>query len=472
MNKLDLVAIQLSIALGSTLRDLGLSKPVPFPLLTSIQLRINAEVFQADGNTFPASGTLTKFAPPTGPAYRIDTHAHSPFHLKSGQKVEFTSHPSFDSLLAKLITTAPSYEAAVEMSRRGLEHLQVEGCETNASLLLALLDTAELRMNKGVQLHTAFVQQNAQMLFDRAASRRSSASSSHQVVSNDTPLKVEGAQAPEGTDPIRVPMAGVVVSVDVKEGDQVQAGQQVAVLEAMKMEHLIRASHSGAVKKIAAIAGDIIQMNMPIAFITKGATNAGADEGNFAELAKQVNLDEIRPELQSVMDRKKLLQDEGREAAVEKRHSVGYLTARENLAQLVDEGSFIELGDFAMAAQRSRIDVEELKRKTSGDGVITGWATVNSKKSGIYPSPWRTAICIYDYLVLAGTQGHFHHVKLDRLFNSVLNNPAPLVLYAEGGGGRPGDTDLSGIKVGGESIWDKVVRVHTNTCPCSDYLCV
>ncbi len=454
MTKLDLVSLQLSIALGRTLRDLGLEAPPPVPTLTSIQTRINAEVFQPDGSTLPTAGTLTAFAPPHGPAYRLDTAAHPP--LRNAQGGSYRIHPSFDSLLAKLIVTAPTYVAAVQLSDRGLASFEIGGCQTNRHLLRALLRTEAMSaQTMGRAMHTGYVQAHAAELHAAAkALEDEEAKHSGGTADAAAPGPAKAADAPAGTEGLSVPMAGVIVSIDVKPGDSLSAGQQVAVLEAMKMEHIIRAEKPGTVEQVAAKQGEVINPGVPLLFFKSGDSDAAqgdASKDTITRIAEEADLEEIRPELQSLLDRKQQSSDAGRPAAVKRRHGAGYLTAQENLDQLVDEGSFIELGDLAMAAQRSRIDMDKLKRDTSGDAVRTGWATINAKRQDLYPSPWRAAICMYDYMVLAGTQGYFHHLKLDRLFSAVLNNPAPLVLYAEGGGGRPGDTDVhaGGIKVGG-----------------------
>ena len=123
--------------------------------------------------------------------------------------------------------------------------------------------------------------------------------------------------------------------------------------------------------------------------------------------------DALRPELAALRDRLAQTGDDARAADRDKRHGHGYRTARENLADLVDAGSFQEYGQLAVAAQRSRRDYEELQRRTAGDGIITGTARINGDLFG--EAATRTAVIINDYAVLAGTQGFFHHRKLDRL---------------------------------------------------------
>ena len=133
--------------------------------------------------------------------------------------------------------------------------------------------------------------------------------------------------------------------------------------------------------------------------------------------------------------------DASRPEAVAGRHARGYRTARENLDDLCDAGSFIEYGQLAVAAQRQRRSLDDLRRNTPADGVITGLATINAAQFGTAAS--QVAVAIYDYTVLAGTQGYFHHKKLDRILDVARREALPVVLYTEGGGGRPGDTDVT-----------------------------
>lgn len=140
--------------------------------------------------------------------------------------------------------------------------------------------------------------------------------------------------------------------------------------------------------------------------------------------------------------------DEKRAADVSKRHEKGFRSARENLADLIDENSFVEYGQFAVAAQRGRRDYQELQQRTAADGIITGTATINAADSA---SDCRAAVIINDYSVLAGTQGYFHHQKLDRLLSLARQQQLPVVMYTEGGGGRPGDTDVQ-VQIAGLNL--------------------
>ena len=143
--------------------------------------------------------------------------------------------------------------------------------------------------------------------------------------------------------------------------------------------------------------------------------------------------DDLRPELAELFERRAAARDEARPEAVEKRRAKGRRTARENVAALCDPGSFVEYGGLALAAQRSRRSLDDLIAKTPADGLVGGVGRVDGNAC---------AVMSYDYTVLAGTQGAVNHRKKDRLFDVIERLRLPVVLLAEGGGGRPGDTDV------------------------------
>ncbi|MEM9171575.1 MAG: carboxyl transferase domain-containing protein [Pseudomonadota bacterium] len=151
-------------------------------------------------------------------------------------------------------------------------------------------------------------------------------------------------------------------------------------------------------------------------------------------------------------------EDANRKEAVEKRRKKGYRTARENLAHLIDDEFFVEYGELVTAAQRGRRSAEDLITNTQSDGVITGLARINASAVGEHPA--RTALIVNDYMVLAGTQGYYHHKKIDRLLELVDRERLPVLMYTEGGGGRPGDTDVvtqvSGLDVPTFARWSRL----------------
>jgi acetyl-CoA carboxylase carboxyltransferase component len=164
--------------------------------------------------------------------------------------------------------------------------------------------------------------------------------------------------------------------------------------------------------------------------------------------------DSIRDDLAELQRRRALTEDAARPDAVERRHRAGGRTARENVADLVDPGTFVEYGRFAIAAQRARRDLDELIERTPADGLVAGTARINGELFGDERSA--CAVLSYDYTVLAGTQGVLGHRKKDRLFEIIERLRLPTVFFAEGGGGRPGDTDypvVSALDVRAFALW-------------------
>ncbi len=150
--------------------------------------------------------------------------------------------------------------------------------------------------------------------------------------------------------------------------------------------------------------------------------------------------DHIRPDLQRVVDRHAFTLDTARPDSIAKRHAQGGRTARENIADLCDDGSFIEYGALAIAAQTRRRSLDDLIANTPADGMVTGIGGINGALFG--PEQSRAVVMSYDATVLAGTQGARNHDKTDRMLGIALAQKLPVVLFAEGGGGRPGDTDM------------------------------
>jgi len=157
--------------------------------------------------------------------------------------------------------------------------------------------------------------------------------------------------------------------------------------------------------------------------------------------------DAIRPELAELFQRTALGLDENRPDATARRTKTNQRTARTNVEDLFDPDSFIEYGALAVAAQRFRRSEEELRAKTPTDGLIAGIGSVNGGLFGEENA--RCMVLAYDYTVLAGTQGHFSHKKMDRMLSLAHELEIPLVLFAEGGGGRPGDVDAAGVAIAG-----------------------
>ena len=238
------------------------------------------------------------------------------------------------------------------------------------------------------------------------------------------------------TSSLRSPLVGTVVAVKVLVGDVIAAGTEIVVIESMKMEHPVLAETSCRISALFVTVGQSVGEGEVLA-------ECVAESVSTREVASTVTGSGKRADLEQLRVRQNLLRDESRSEAVAKRHAKGQRTARENVADLIDDGTFVEYGSFGVAAQRSRRSEEDLIANTPADGLITGLAKINSKLFGTERT--NCAVVAYDYTVLAGTQGFINHRKKDRIFEVAKRNMTPVVLFAEGGGGRPGDTDAPGV---------------------------
>jgi len=225
---------------------------------------------------------------------------------------------------------------------------------------------------------------------------------------------------------LRSPVHGSVIGIEVVAGQAVAAGQTLLLIESMKMELPVEAPAAGRVLALRVAVGDVVELEQLLIELALGAVAAPAAE------ATAPDLDRPRADLRHVIERHAQTQDAARPEAIAKRHAQGLRSARENVADLVDGGSFVEYGALAVAAQRSRRSLDDLQAHTPADGLITGIGSVSGR---------RCAVMAYDYTVLAGTQGVFNHKKSDRLLELAERLRLPVVLFAEGGGGRPGDVD-------------------------------
>lgn len=428
----DLVEVQLRIAQGTKLIELNLAE-APRPNGFSIQLRILAETLSPKGEPLPAGGRIESFELPGGPGIRVDTA------MRRGQG----PHPAFDSLLAKLVVSSPEadYERVVRRARRAISEFVIEGPKTNLSLLAALLDRPEFSEN---QFTTRFIAENAKALIAEAkawSSRQPAAVVDSETSSSDSS---ERAVA-EGDLAIRSPLIGTVIEVCVNENAEVLKGQPICILESMKMEHVVAAGATGRIDRLFTAVGDVVAEAEVLASILR----SGGDAEHEAEEEARA-LDNIRPDLKEVQARHGLLLDENRPEAVARRRERGQSTARENLENLCDADSFIEYGALAVAAMRKSRSLEDLQRKTPADAIITGFGTVNAELFGDEDA--RCALLVVDATVLAGTQGYYHHRKIDRLLELAERYETPVVFFPEGGGGRPNDSDPGDLVVAGLNI--------------------
>ncbi|MFI6570216.1 acetyl-CoA carboxylase family protein [Nocardia fluminea] len=417
----DLVAVQLAIAQGTPFGELGLPSGIVStgaectgdPAAAdgiAIQARVNMETMTADGSAVPTAGTLSTFAPPTGPGVRVDTFGRS----------GLTASPRYDSLLAKVITRTRgrSFPAAARKAATALAEFTVTGIGTNIAFLREILTDSTFQSGLAT---TGFLTERSTEL---AAAARS----------EQPEVAVAAIELYPGQEAVRAQLAGTVVEV-TGEGADVGAGDQLVVLEAMKMQHVLTAPDAARTVRVLVRPGQVVAPGDPLVVITR----TGADDTGGART--ELDPGRARADVEEIHARHLVTLDESRPAAVAKRHGLGRRTARENIADLVDAGSFVEYGALTFAAQRSRRAEADLIANTPADGLVTGLATIGADRF----DHAEAVVISYDYTVLAGTQGKNNHAKTDRAFELAERKRVPVVLFAEGGGGRPGDTDWTGM---------------------------
>jgi acetyl-CoA carboxylase carboxyltransferase component len=230
---------------------------------------------------------------------------------------------------------------------------------------------------------------------------------------------------------------GTVVTTHVEAGSTTAAGAVLVVIESMKMEYPVVAPSDGRIGEVFVAPGDAVAVGQPL--VTFEASPDARSADGPAGRVQGPPPHEVRQDLVELRQRRKLLGDDARPESTSRRHASGKRTARQNIADLCDDGSFVEYGALTMAAQTGRRSVEDLRANTPADGLVGGIGRVNGH---LFGESGRCAVLSYDYTVLAGTQGQRNHQKKDRLFELVERLRLPVVLFAEGGGGRPGDTDV------------------------------
>ena len=470
----DLVQAQIRLAQGASLAELGLDDAgIAKPRGYAIQVRVNMETIGADGSIRPGGGLLSVYEAPSGPGVRTDGFGYAGYRTSS----------AFDSLLAKVIghCATPNFADAIGRTARALSEFRLEGVATNIGFLSNILAHPDFARG---DVHTRWVDEHLLVLASASAGYRqryvepASSAATGSSVSGSVGAAAEGGYAgarvkskdplalfkhdasvkaeqaamaqpepgiepeltgPDGSFGLASPIQGTIVAINVSVGESVRQGQQLAVVEAMKMEHLINADRSGIVRQVTMAAGDVVREGYPIVFIEEAEVAGGAVTASAA-----VDPDHIRADLREAQQRHAFTLDENRPEAVARRHKQGSRMPRENIAELVDAGSFKEYWPLVVARQHQRNDIDALRKNTPGDGVVAGTCSINGD---LFDDERSRAIVVhYDYTVLAGTQGHRNHYKQDRMFELAHRFRLPLILFGEGGGGRPGE-DYIGPRV-------------------------
>ncbi len=404
----DIVQAQLRIAEGASIAELGLDDPrVTRPRGYAIQARVCMETIGEDGSVHPAAGTLTVYEVPSGPGVRTDGFGYS----------GYSTSLSFDSLLAKVIGHSPSasFADAVVKTTRALSEFRIEGVGTNISFLQNILEHADFATGN---IYTRFVDRHIAELAETGTERRRFVEpiGGAPVAATDSAQAADGPEGPvgpEGSIGIASPIQGTLVEISVEIGDQVRVGQLVAVVEAMKLQHDIKADRSGMICAISMSAGDIVREGYPIVFIHEMDVEGGAVEAD-AEL----DPDHIRGDLEEMLDRKVRAFDASHPDVVADWHAKGRRTARENIEALVDDDSFKEFGPLVAG-------------QTAG-GVVMGVGSVNGDRFGDEHS--RVIVTAYDAMTPAGTRNTLGEYKQDRIYELAHRYRVPVVLFSEGMG--------------------------------------
>jgi len=404
----DIVQAQIRLAEGVSIAELGLDGPhVAEPRGYAIQARVCMESIREDGSIHPSSGTLTAYEAPSGPGVRTDGFGYGGYQTSL----------SFDSLLAKVIghSSSSNFADTIARTSRALSEFRIEGVETNIAFLQSILAHEDFATGS---IDTRFVDQEMTQLATASARHRrfvapaGDQATGHEISKNSVELEQDAGRAvgPVGSVGLITPMQGTLVAIDVTVGDEVRIGQTVAVVEAMKLQHDIKADRSGVVCAVSMSVGDVVREGYPIVFINEMELEGGAIEADGG-----ADLDYIRNDLQEVNDRINGTLDESQQKAVAARHAMGRRTVRENLADLLDEDSFTEFGPPAAGS--------------AAGGTVMGIGSVNADLVG--EEVGRVAVVHNDYLMTAYTHGHYRQEQIHELVHDFR---VPLVLFSEGEG--------------------------------------
>ena len=401
----DIVKAQIRLAQGASIAELGLDTP-PEPRGYAIQARVCMESIGEDGSIRPSGGTLSAYEAPSGPGVRTDGFGYGGYQTSL----------LFDSLLAKVIGHSPSADFADAIARtsRALSEFRIEGIDTNIGFLRSILAHPDFVAGR---IDTRFVDNEMIKLATASAHLQTFVVPSGYEPAASAGSEADDARAdgPKGSVGLVTPMQGTIVAIDVALGDEVRIGQTVAVVEAMKLQHDIKADRSGIVCAVSMSVGDVVREDYPIVFINEVEVAGGAMEADAG-----VALDHIRGDLQEVNDRITATLDASHPDAVAARHAMDRRTARENLADLLDDGSFQEFGPPAAGS--------------AAGGNVMGLGTVNADLVG--DERGRVAVVHSNYPMTSYTHGHYTQEPVLELAHDFR---IPLVLFSEGEGKPQGN---------------------------------
>lgn len=317
---IDLVATQLRVATGHTLADLCLTEP-PRSRGYAVQVRVNAETIQENGEITPSAGRVDDLVLPAGRYVRVDTA------LRGGGRVS----PRFDSLVAKVIGRSETFAGAAAVTARALEDLTIAPLQTNRALLHAILtDEAFLRGDSD----TGYLEAALPSLVDHSPAGDSI---------ETAPSESTAIDVPEGAQTIEAKLAGVVVSVHSDVGDTISPGAVLIVVESMKMEHPVTVSSGLTLERIFVSPGDMVDAGQVLAY----GQESDATQGTAATVEPVPHDDGWEAEIAEIQRRLDDAHAHGGPDKVARQHETGRLTARERIAVIADDGTFEEIGPLA-----------------------------------------------------------------------------------------------------------------------------
>ncbi|TVT53002.1 hypothetical protein FNH05_12325 [Amycolatopsis rhizosphaerae] len=323
---IDLVRTQIRVALGATLPELGLTAP-PDPRGTAIQARVNLETLGEDGTFRPGAGRISAFVPPSGPGVRVDTYGYAGYQ----------AGPRYDSLLAKVVCHAEDFAAATARLDAALGDFLVEGVPTNLDLVQGILRDAAFT---GTRWDTGFLERRLPSLLAHTRTTPRATAAPPNPVALDTPEVAEVPEVPEGAVAVAAPMTGTVVELKAEAGLTVGPGTAVAVIESMKMEHVVGAPAAMTIGQVLVSPGDLVVEGAPLVH-GEPAEHPGDEAGEAAVEAVDADWS---AEVAEIARRRADALGMGGPAKVRRQHTAGRLTARERIDALADAGSFTEIG--------------------------------------------------------------------------------------------------------------------------------
>ena len=415
---IDLVEAQFRIAAGESLKDLGMAEQaaIEAPRGFAVQARIVAG----------GAGVLTGYKEPTGPGVRVDSCGYA----------GYAPPPQFDPMFAKLIcqsNSTHSFASALDHTLRALDEFHIAGLPTNLRQLRAVLSHPSVRAGDA---RTSFFSEHPDLVPNGAHASASGSlalleQQSASLRGGKAAFTLNGAHAasaglsvPNGEEGVESPMAGAVIEVLVEAGANVEAGDTLMVISAMKMETAITAPCAGIVTNISPVeiganvgAGQIIATIAPSKRGIESASPRRHGDDTWAPLLADVQA------LQAIAHRR--FAPDSNDPGVVRQRSRGKLTCRERIDMLLDPGSFREVGSLAGFA-----DYDE-------DGRVAGFTPANHV-GGWGKIDGRTAVvCADDFTsrgghadgAIGGKAAHLDRLSID------LRCPSIRLLDGSSGGG-------------------------------------